>query len=160
MSDDLLRRLGKLAEKRGRPALVQAPEMGVALGQRHPMAHAVEEVAVACAVHADDGDRRAVGRGALFSEIVIFDSEAIWKIYGMNIWRRQSQLSTKSRLYRLFVMLPMRRCPLRYARYRLTTRPLCTSAERSHEPARSVGKFEVWCCGCAAKNCRKSAIDP
>lgn len=41
----------------------------------------------------------------LFSEIVIFDSEAIWKIYGMNIWRSQSQLPAKSRLYRLFVML-------------------------------------------------------
>jgi hypothetical protein len=25
---------------------------------------------------------------SLFSEIMIFDSEAIWKIYGMNIWRR------------------------------------------------------------------------
>jgi hypothetical protein len=42
----------------------------------------------------------------LFSEIMISDSEAIWKIYGMNIWRRQSQLPAKSRLYRLFVMLP------------------------------------------------------
>jgi hypothetical protein len=34
------------------------------------------------------------------------DAEAIWKIYGMNMWRRQSQLSTKSTLYRVFVMLP------------------------------------------------------
>jgi hypothetical protein len=47
----------------------------------------------------------------LFSEIVIFDSEAIWKIYGMNIWRWQSQLPAKSRLYRLLVMLPKPRKP-------------------------------------------------
>jgi hypothetical protein len=32
----------------------------------------------------------------LFSEIVIFDCGAVWKIYAMNIWRRQSQLPTKS----------------------------------------------------------------